>query len=96
VTPAARREYVRTLRPRSTLALAHAKSQILDECYATTGSHRQQAVALLNPPRPHARPHTGIAPPPPPRRRTVLAAIWDPAGSPWSSRLKALLPLGVP
>lgn len=80
VTPAARREYVRAVRPRYTLAPQDAKRAILDEFCATTGFHRKYAIALLNHPRPDPRC---------PRRRrpvygaqtvAVLAAIWEAAG----------------
>jgi hypothetical protein len=97
VTPAARREYVRAVRPRYTLAPRRAKPGILDEFCATTGYHRKYAITLLNCPQ-----HT----PGQPRRRraptysehviTVLAAIWEAAGYPWSTRLHALLPLWLP
>jgi hypothetical protein len=97
VTPAARREYVRALRPRYTLAPRRAKPAILDEFCATTGYHRKYAITLLNcPPRTHRQQR---------RRRSrtysepviaILAAIWEAAGYPWSSRLHALLPLWLP
>jgi len=97
VNAAARREYVRAVRPRYTLAPDRAKQAILDEFCATTGYHRKYAITLLNhPPQRPALPHR--------RRRpvysedvvTVLAAIWEAAGYPWSARLQALLPLWVP
>jgi len=97
VTPAARREYVRAVLPRYTLAPQRAKPGILTEFCATTGYHRKYAITLLNHP-PQRRD--------PPRRRrpptysdqviTVVAAIWEAAGYPWSARLKALLPLWLP
>jgi hypothetical protein len=97
VTPAARREYVRAVRPRYTLAPRRAKPAILDEFCATTGYHRKYAITLLNGPQ-----HTAGQP----RRHrsptfseyviTVLAAIWEAAGYPWSTRLHALLPLWLP
>lgn len=96
VNAAARREYVRAVRPRYTLAPAGTKQAILDEFCATTGYHRKYAITLLNhPPQRSAPPH---------RRRpvyseevvTVLAAIWETAGYPWSARLHALLPLWLP
>jgi hypothetical protein len=97
VNAAARREYVRAVRPRYTLAPDRAKQAILDEFCATTGYHRKYAITLLNHPSPR---------PAPPRRRrrpvyaedvvTVLAAIWEATGYPWSARLHALLPLWLP
>lgn len=97
MTLAARREYVRALRPRYMQAPRRAKPAILDEFCATTGYHRKYAVTLLNRPE-------GTAAPPRRRRRptyppqliSVLAAIWEAAGYPWSTRLKALLPLWLP
>src|SRR5436853_3533591 len=97
VTPAARREYVRAVRPRYTLAPRNAKPRILDEFCATTGYHRKYAITVLNDPQ---RTQGEL-----PRRRsptyseqviTVLAAIWEAAGYPWSTRLHALLPLWLP
>jgi len=96
VNRAARREYVRAVRPRYTLAPQNAKHAILDEFCATTGYHRKYAIALLN----HPTPLRTM----PPRRRpryseqaiAVLAAIWEAAGYPWSARLQALLPLWLP
>lgn len=96
VTRAARREYVRAVRPRYTLAPPHAKHAILDEFCATTGYHRKYAIALLNHPTP---PRTGRLRRPPRYPEpviTVLAAIWAAAGYPWSARLRALLPLWLP
>lgn len=96
MTPAARREYVRAVRPRYTLAPQTAKRAILDEFCATTGYHRKYAMALLNNPK---------QPPPRERRRrpvygeqtvAVLAAIWEAASYPWSTRLHALLPAWLP
>ena len=97
MTPAARREYVRTLRPRYTLAPRRAKPSILDEFCATTGYHRKYAITVLNDPPPAAPQRA--------RRRAptyseavirILAAIWEAAGYPWSRRLQALLPLWLP
>ena len=96
MTPAARREYVRAVRPRYTLAPWRAKPAILDEFCATTGYHRKYAITLLNGPqrtaqRPRQRPLTYSE-----DVITVLAAIWEAAGYPWSTRLHALLPLWLP
>jgi hypothetical protein len=99
VTPAARREYVRAVRPRYTLAPANAKPQILDEFCATTGYHRKYAIALLNHPpatHPGELAHQDRAPTYSEETIAVLAAIWEAAGYPWSSRLEALLPLWLP
>jgi len=99
VTPAARREYVRAVRPRYSLAPASAKPQILDEFCATTGYHRKYAITLLNHPAREASiqpAHRDRSPTYSNQAITVLAAIWEAAGYPWSSRLQALLPLWVP
>ena len=56
MTPTARREYVRAVRPRYTLAPWSAKRGILDEFCATTGYHRKYAIALLNRPQRPAEP----------------------------------------
>jgi hypothetical protein len=97
VTPAARREYVRAVRPRYTLAPWRAKPTILDEFCATTGYHRKYAITLLNNPhRTHPKRHRHRAPIYSAAVITVLAAIWEAAGYPWSTRLHALLPLWLP
>jgi hypothetical protein len=96
VTPAARREYVRAVRPRYTLAPQDAKRAILDEFCATTGYHRKYAITLLRHPKPdhlhqrQRRPVYGA------QTIAVLAAIWAAAGYPWSTRLHALLPRWLP
>ncbi len=97
VTPAARREYVRAVRPRYTLAPRRAKPAILDEFCATTGYHRKYAITLLNcPPHTHGQPRRHRSPTYTAPVITVLAAIWEAAGYPWSTRLHALLPLWLP
>jgi hypothetical protein len=97
VTPAARREYVRAVRPRYTLAPGRAKPGILDEFCATTGYHRKYAITLLNcPQRTAEQPRRRRAPAYSPQVITLLAAIWEAAGYPWSTRLQALLPLWLP
>jgi len=97
VTPSSRREYARAIRERYATASRTAKSQILNEFCATTTYHRKYAIDLLTRP-PASRPA-------PARHRaatyrsqtvSVLAAIWEAAGYPWSARLKALLPLWLP
>ncbi len=97
MTPAARHEYVRAVRPRYTLAPWSAKPRILDEFCATTGYHRKYAITLLNCPScPAEQPRRRRAPTYSERVITVLAAIWEAAGYPWSARLHALLPLWLP
>jgi hypothetical protein len=74
------------------------KRAILSEFCANAGYHRKYAIRLLNGPRPEKSWS-------PPRRRgvsygpatlTVLTAVWEAAGYPWSVRLKALLPAWMP
>jgi len=97
VTPAARREYVRAVRPRYTLAPWRAKPRILDEFCATTGYHRKYAINLLNrPPHPAEFPRRRRPLTYPAQVITILAAVWEAAGYPWSTRLHALLPLWLP
>jgi hypothetical protein len=76
-----------------------AKKVILDEFCENTGYNRKYAIRLLSGSPPEKRP---------PRRErrhglsysqqtlSVLAAVWEAAGYPWSVRLKALLPLWMP
>ncbi len=98
MTHVSRREYLRAIHPRYRQAARTTKGRILDEFCQVTGYHRKYAMRLLNGPPPgKSRP---------PRRRRaltyglrviqVLEAIWVAAGSPWSLRLKALLPLWLP
>jgi hypothetical protein len=97
VTPAARREYARAVRPRYTLAPWSRKPRILDEFCATTGYHRKYAITMLNGPQHTAeQPCRRRAPAYSERVITLLAAIWEAAGYPWSTRLHALLPLWLP
>jgi len=91
-------EYLRAIHGRDRQAPREGKGQILDEFCATTGYHRKAALRLLHGPPPgRARSRR--------RRRAAtygaaviqaLTAIWEAAGSPWSVRLTALLPLWLP
>ena len=93
----ARWEYLKAIHARYRHAPRPLKRQILDEFCQTTGYHRKYAIRLLQgPARSRPAPRRG-------RRATygvqlvsVLAAIWEAAGCPWSVRLKALLPLWLP
>ena len=92
-------EYFRAIHARYRQADRKLKQIILNEFCANTGYHRKYALRLLNGP-----------PPDPVRRRrrrsrspgygpvvvSVLAAVWEAAGYPWSVRLKALVPLWMP
>jgi len=94
-------EYFRAIYARYRQADRKLKQVILNEFCANTGYHRKYAIRLLNGPPP------GRARPGRVRRRSrspsygsavvsVLAAVWEAAGYPWSVRLKALLPLWMP
>ena len=96
MSPQSRREYLASVRQRYGTGSRSAKARLLDEVCATTGYHRKYAIQVLNHPAPPPRPRR----PRPPfytlRTIEVLSAIWEAAGSPWSVRLKALLPLWLP
>ncbi len=97
MSPTSKREYIRAISQRYRTATRRAKQQLLTEVCAMIGYHRKAAIRVLHrPPAVSSRPR---------RRRPltygdhaigVLAAIWEAAGSPWSVRLKALLPLWLP
>jgi hypothetical protein len=91
-------EYLRKIYPRYQGASAVLKRRILDEFCSNCGYHRKHAIRLLNGPLPAERKLRHR-----PRRRSygsrpisVLSAIWEASGYPWSVRLKALLPLWMP
>jgi len=93
-----RREYLQAVYDRYQKADRKEKRAILSEFCANAGYHRKYAIRLLNGPRPEKSWS-------PPRRRgvsygpptlTVLTAVWEAAGYPWSVRLKALLPAWMP
>ena len=91
-------EYLKAIHARYRQATREEKGRILDEFCASTGYHRKYALRLLNGPPP------GAARPRRRRRPTTYSAasiqalttIWEAAGSPWSVRLKALLPAWLP
>jgi hypothetical protein len=92
-------EYFRAVYERYHRAEREAKQVMLNEFCLNTGYHRKYAIRLLNgaPPgkqrerrRRERRPRYG------PQVLSVLAAIWEAAGYPWSVRLKALLPNWMP
>jgi hypothetical protein len=92
-------EYFRAVYERYHKAGREAKQTMLNEFCLNTGYHRKYAIRLLNgaPPgkqperrRRERRPHYG------PQLLSILAAIWEAAGYPWSVRLKALLPSWMP
>src|ERR1035438_532053 len=96
---AARWEYLPVIHRRYGKAEGKAKSVMLDEFCLNTGYHRKYAIRLLNGPPPgkreEARPR-GRKPQYSTAVVTLLAAVWEAAGYPWSVRLKALLPSWMP
>jgi hypothetical protein len=72
---------------------------MLNEFCLNTGYHRKYAIRLLNGPPPgkreEARPR-GRKPQYSPAVVSLLAAVWEAAGYPWSVRLKAILPIWMP
>ena len=92
-------EYCRAIQERYRKADRRTKGVILNEFCLNTGYHRKYAIRLLHGPPPGREPLR--------RRRprgyrygsqvvSLLAAVWEAAGYPWSVRLKALLPLWMP
>jgi len=89
-------EYFRAIYDRYHKAARSLRQVILNEFCLSTGYHRKYAIRLLNGPPPgrwpvrrtrRRRPTYG------PQVLSILAAIWEAAGYPWSVRLKALLPV---
>jgi len=85
-------EYFRVMYERYHKAERKARAALLDEFCVTTRYNRKYAIRLLNGPRPEKERER--------RRRerkpqygkqviSVLAAVWEAAGYPWSVRLKA-------
>jgi len=94
-------EYFRAIYERYRKAGRRTKHMILDEFCQNTRYHRKYAIRLLSGPPlgPQAHPVSRG------RRRglsyshqtlSILMAIWEAAGYPWSVRLKALLPIWMP
>jgi transposase InsO family protein len=92
-------EYFRAVYERYHKARREAKQLMLNEFCLNTGYHRKYAIRLLNGPPPgkqaEGRPR-GRRPRYGPQALSILAAIWEAAGYPWSIRLKALLPSWMP
>ena len=95
---ASRWEYLRQIHPRYRKASRAEKGRILDEFCAVTRYNRKYALRVLNGPPPEKRPRKRRprGPTYPPKVVSILAAIWEAAGYPWSVRLKALIPLWLP
>ncbi len=92
-------EYFRAIYERYHKASRKLKHAILNEFCLNTGYNRKYAIRLLNGSPPGKRPDRRV------RRRgltyghqvlSILTAVWEAAGYPWSVRLKALLPLWMP
>lgn len=92
-------EYFRAVYERYHKAGREAKHLMLNEFCLNTGYHRKYAIRLLNGPPPGRqteRRARGRRPIYGPQVLSLLAAIWEAAGYPWSVRLKALLPNWMP
>jgi hypothetical protein len=91
-------EYLKAIYQRYHKASKISRQQILDEFCQVCGCHRKYAIRLLNSPLPEKtkggqrkrKPTYGS------QIISILAAIWEAAGYPCSTRLKALLPLWMP
>src|SRR6266550_3379615 len=94
MSPASRREFLRSIYPEYRKAGRREKASILDGFCAVTGYNRKYAIGLLaHLPELKARRRRGRPPRYGPAVIRVLSKIWEAAGYPWSVRLKALLPL---
>lgn len=91
-------EYLKAIYQRYRKASKILRQQILDEFCQVCGYHRKYAIRLLNSPLPEKlkggqrrrKPTYGS------QTISILTAIWEASGYPWSVRLKALLPLWMP
>ena len=80
-------------------ARREAKQMMLNEFCLNTGYSRKYAIRLLNGAPPGKQPERRLRERRPryrPQMLSVLAAIWEAAGYPWSVRLQALLPNWMP
>ena len=94
-------EYFRAIYARYRQADRKLKQVILNEFCANTGYHRKYAIRLLNGPppsrfQPRRARRRSRSPSYGPTVLSVLQAVWEAAGYPWSVRLKALVPLWMP
>jgi len=95
----ARWEYFRAIYQRYQKAERKVKQAMLNEFCCNAGYHRKYAIRLLNGSPPGRQRVPAVRP-----RRcrygaqavSILAAVWEAAGYPWSVRLKALLPNWMP
>lgn len=92
-------ELLRAIYERYRKAGRKEKKVILSEFCANAGYNRKYAIRLLNGPRPgqwKSEPRRGRGVSYSQEVVTLLTAVWEAAGYPWSVRLKALLPLWMP
>ncbi len=91
-------EYFRAIYQRYRKATASAKTQMLEEFCQVCGYNRKYAISKLNgpPPEPTSPQRRKRASKYRPQTLSILQAIWEAAGYPWSVRLKAMLPLWLP
>jgi len=92
-------EYFRVMYERYHRAGRKARPGLLDEFCLTTRYNRKYAIRLLNGPRPEkqrTRRPRGRKPRYGKQVISILTAVWEAAGYPWSVRLKALLPNWMP
>jgi integrase len=90
-----KRDYFRAVNERYHKAERKAKQLMLKEFCLNIGNHRKYAIRLRNGPPPgteRERQRRGRRPRYGPQVLSILTAIWEAAGCPWSVRLKALLP----
>lgn len=94
-------EYFRAIYARYRQADRKLKRVILNEFCANTRYNRKYAIRLLNGPppsrfQPQRARRRARSPSYGPVVLSVLQAVWEAAGYPWSVRLKGLLPLWMP
>jgi transposase InsO family protein len=95
----ARWEYFRAVYERYRKADRQARQVMLDEFCSNSGYNRKYAIRLLNGPVPQRQRERRVRGRRPQYSRqavSILEAVWEAAGNPWSVRLKALLPSWLP
>ena len=97
--PKDRHEQARRLSEKYRKASRKERSMILDAFCTATGLNRKYAIGLLREPpekKQQARVRRGRKPKYTAEVIRVLETIWEAADFPWSTRLKAMLPLWLP
>jgi len=91
-------EYWKAIYSRYRKATKAARIEMLNEFCQVCGYNRKYAIGLLNglPPEKPQKKSVGRLPSYGSEVISLLVAIWQAAGCPWSVRLKALLPLWMP